>query len=87
MIPIGRLKGVGTLIAGESKRTGVKYEIEIWQGHTGLKSTRGTLSATVEAGPWKLILEDGRNIDVFVTTAGTHGADFLVKGSVPEFEP
>jgi hypothetical protein len=79
----GRLKDSGTLLLSDRQWKGVPYDIEVWEADTGLKSARGTLSVSVEAGPCKLIPEDGRRVDLFVTTAGERGSSFLVKGEVP----
>jgi hypothetical protein len=80
----GRLIGSGTLLLSDRRWKGVPYDIEVWEADTGLKSARGALSVTVVAGPCKLILEDGRHVDLFVTTTGERGSSFLVKGTVPE---
>lgn len=82
---IGRLSGMGKLVM-EKRSLPTHYNIDIWQAESGLNSARGTISVTVEAGPCKLVLEDGREIQVFVTTGGSQGGTILVNGPVPVHE-
>ena len=77
-----RLTGTGSLLLeGNRKFDKVEYDIEVWRSDGGLKSLRGTLSVTVEAGPCKLVLKDGSKLNIFVTTSGTYGSTVLVNAS------
>jgi hypothetical protein len=79
----GHLKGTGTLVRDDQRTTGVLYDIEIWSADSGMRSARGTLSVTIEAGPYELFLSNGNKLNVFVTTAGLNGSKVLVKDPVP----
>jgi hypothetical protein len=81
---VGRLSGKGKLIL-EKRSLPTQYDIDIWQAESGLNTARGTISVTVEAGPCKLVLEDGHEVEVFVTTGGAQGGAILVNSPLPGY--
>jgi hypothetical protein len=82
---IGQVSGSGTLVADDHRFGAVQYDIEVWSADNGLTSARGRISVSPEVGPGQLTLENGKHIDVFITTSGVHGATIIVKGNVPGF--
>jgi hypothetical protein len=80
---LGRLEGSGKLIADGHEFTQVRYDLEVWESNGGAKSARGILSVSPQVGPAKLTLEDGKILDVFVTTSGKRGSTVIVVGHVP----
>jgi hypothetical protein len=80
---IRRLLGHGKLVADGKEFTRVQYDIEIWQAESGVQSARGIVSVSPVIGPGKLTLEDGKPLNIFVTTSGSQGATIIVKEPVP----
>jgi hypothetical protein len=80
---IGRLAGLGTLVADGKEFSRVEYAIDIWRADSGIESARGKLSVSPEVGPAKLMLAGGKEIKVFITTSGVHGATLMVSGAIP----
>jgi hypothetical protein len=79
MMQIDWLRGTGGILDADGRRRTAKYDIQIWQAESGIRSGRRTLSMTVEAGPHKLVLQKGNRIELFVTTAGVYEAHAIVK--------
>jgi hypothetical protein len=83
---IGRLSGSGKLVADGHEFRGVHYDIQVWSAASGLISARGNVSVSPAVGPGELTLQNGKRVDIFVTTSGVHGATIIVKGKVPGFD-
>jgi hypothetical protein len=83
---IGQLSGSGKLVADGQEFRGVHYDIQVWSAESGLISARGNVSVSPVVGPGELTLHNGKQISVFVTTSGVHGATIIIKGKVPGFE-
>jgi len=80
---IERLEGDGKLVADSQEFNRVRYDLEVWQSDSGVKSARGKLSVSPKIGPGKLTLHEGKTIDIFVTTSGKQGSTVIVIGAVP----
>jgi hypothetical protein len=83
---IGQLSGSGKLVADDHEFRGVHYDIQVWSAESGLISARGNVSVSPVVGPGELTLQNGKQITVFVTTSGVHGATIIIKGKVPGFD-
>jgi hypothetical protein len=84
---IDTLEGDGHLTADGKEFSRVTYSIEVWQALSGAKWARGKISVSPEIGPGKLTLQDGRKLEVFVTTSGAHGGTIIVSAPIPDETP
>lgn len=76
------LQGTGMIHVGEGEPSPARYAISYWQGATGQIMGVGHLSADIDVmqaaecgAPTRLILSDGRSLDVSVTRRGA-GTDW-----------